>query len=192
MADHSLEISWWIENPPPTQTLPPSSIMSFTKLGNGERRTEDDIHQECLIQIGSDKLHLHAKWLPLMMTVQLTQAAALQASINAFAQQKHNTSREMLRLMWFHNFLLQQFAQDATHEAKELGRGPLPESWMPASMHRYLTRVEQHISHSADNLEDKPEQLNKAYHEAGDHFTHGEINLFLTPTWRLLFINIHH
>jgi len=197
MTDHTLEISWWLKDPPAAVTIPPSSLMSFTKyvvmdgqeIGQEEARVgqslqlnalrgkygciEGGIPQQCIIQIGSLKLHLHAKWLPLLMILQLFQAAALQASIAV--SDDRNKMKAMLRLMWFFDFLLQQFAQDAMMAQSQVSTGhPLPDDWMPESMHRCLTRIEHNIPHSQASLEKHNRVLEEAYANSRDHFSFGE------------------
>jgi hypothetical protein len=196
MTNHALEISWWLKEPPSAKHLPPSSLMSFTKycVANGEQigeagvrqRVVDDhkmyrcvdgnIPQQCIIQIGSLKLHLHAKWLPLLMVIQLIQAAALQASISASEIKNKNKTLDMLRLMWFYDSLLQQFARDVMEKLKGSEGSPPPEDWMSESMHRCLTRIELQIPHSQASLEKNSGMLNKAYHQHRNHFKFGERN----------------
>lgn len=179
MADgHALEKSWWLENPPDAAHLPPSSLMSFTKVttvqSEGELRVAINVPQRCIIQIGSQKLHLHAKWLPLMMLIQLIQAAALDASITASRIQKQSNSANLRRLMWFYDFLLKQFAQDVIGKTKSSGNhAMIPDNWMPESMHRCLTRMELQIPHSPAALEKNAQRLDEAYQNRSDHFSYG-------------------
>jgi hypothetical protein len=210
MTDHTLEKSWWLNDPPTTKNIPPSSLMSFTKyvVINGkemgqaagmeqrqlvEQRKkygciEGDIPQQCIIQIGSQKLHLHAKWLPLLMIIQLFQGAALQASIATSEDQ--NKKMAMLRLMWFFDFLLQQFAQDAMMAQSKASAGcPLPDDWMPTSMHRCLTRIELNIPHSQASLQKHSHVLEESYAKSSDHFLYGERRCFCV--WHLLILILH-
>jgi hypothetical protein len=178
MADHALEKSWWLNNPPQVDHLPPSLLMSFTKCGIGNEQSRDatvekDIPKFCIIQIGYSQLYLNAKWLPLMMLIQLIQASALEASIVASQAQKKKTSTNLLRLMWFFDSLLQKFAQDVTAELTRSSKDVLPDDWMPDSMHRYLTRMELNIPHSPTALDENYHMLNEAYENHRSHFSFG-------------------
>jgi hypothetical protein len=194
MTDHALEKSWWLADPPAAKKLPPSSLMSFTKYGQqhpvkvGEyEHLEEDIPQQCIIQIGANKLHLHAKWLPLMMLIQLIQAAALRAALLSSGVQLKKKSTNMLRLMWFYDFLLQQFAQDAISTSKTSAGGCLPDDWIPEAMHRCLTRLELKIPHSPAGLEQESQKLNDAYLNHGDHFSFGVwCSFYICYGYRLL------
>jgi hypothetical protein len=190
MTNHALERSWWLQDPPVVTHLPPSSLMSFTKYSQnttmvsrpgpqhpGRHKNyqymEVHIPQRCIIQIGSSKLHLHAKWLPLMVLIQLIQAAALSTWSSHLDIQCKKKPRNMLRLMWFYDFLLQRFAQDALAQLKASGDDLLPDAWMPDSMHRCLTRIELEIPHSPAMLEHHSLTLGEAYLNRLDHFSHG-------------------
>lgn len=178
MTDHSLEKSWWLDNPPQVDHLPPSSLMSFTKCGVGYERSRDttvgqDIPRFCIIQIGCSKLYLNARWLPLMMLIQLIQASVLDTSMAAARAQKKKTATNLLRLMWFFDSLLQTFAQDATDKLTRSGKNMLPDNWMPDFMHRFLTRMELDIPHSPTALEENSLALNKAYETHQGHFGYG-------------------
>jgi hypothetical protein len=193
MTDHTLERSWWLQDPPMVTNLPPSSLMSFTKYSiigsqkimvgrpgprhpNGHenyQHTEAHIPQRCIIQIGSSKLHLHAKWLPLMMLIQLIQAAALSMWLSDLDVRHKKKPMNMLRLMWFYDFLLQRFAQDALAQLKASGDNIIPDGWMPDSMHRCLTRIELKIPHSPAMLEHHSLTLDEVYRNCPDHFSHG-------------------
>jgi hypothetical protein len=107
------------------------------------------------------------------MLVQLIQASALDASLVASQAQKKKTATNLLRLMWFFDFLLQKFAQDATNELTRSGKDALPDDWMPDSMHRYLTRMELNIPHSPTALEENRHVLNEAYENRYSHFSFG-------------------
>ena len=212
MTDHTLEISWWLKDPPAATSIPPSSLMSFTKflvmdgqeIGQEEARVGGSLQlnelrgkygcigggipKRCIIQIGSLTLHLHAKWVPLLMILQLFQAAALQASIAV--SDDHNKMKPMLRLMWFFDFLLQQFARDATMAQSQVSAGhPLPDYWMPESMHRCLTRIELNIPHSRASLEKHNHALQEAYANSRDHFCFGERHHLCV--WFLLILILH-
>jgi hypothetical protein len=193
MTDHAVERSWWLRDPPVVTNLPPSSLMSFTKYrvtggqqimagrpetqrpeGRGNYRCLGvHVPQRCIIQIGSSKLHLHAKWLPLMMLIQLIQAAALSKWLSGLDVQRKKKPMNMLRLMWFYDFLLQRFAQDASAELKASGDDLLPDGWMSDSMHRCLTRIELNIPHSPEMLEHHSLTLDEVYRNSPDHFSHG-------------------
>jgi hypothetical protein len=79
----------------------------------------------------------------------------------------------MLRLMWFYDFLLQRFAQDALAQLKASGDNIIPDGWMPDSMHRCLTRIELKIPHSPAMLEHHSLTLDEVYRNCPDHFSHG-------------------
>jgi hypothetical protein len=178
MTDHTLEKSWWLDDPPQVDHLPPSSLMSFTKCGIGREQSRDtiveqDIPKFCIIQIGCSQLYLNAKWLPLLMLTQLIQASALDTSIKASQARKKKTATNVLRLVWFYDSLLQKFAEDATAELTRSGKDALPDDWMPDSMHRYLTRMELNIPHTPTALEENYHMLNEAYENQCSHFSFG-------------------
>jgi hypothetical protein len=216
MIDNALEISWWPDDPKLVKVLPPSSLMSFSKYSiipghemeanssnqqwdlDGDSthgHLEHETPQQCIIQIGSNILHLHAKWSPLLMIIQLIQAAALQASITSSGH-RGKAHINLLKLMWFYDSLLQQFAQDAAVcRSGVFGAGPLPEDWMPETMHRCLTRLELNIPHSRVSLEKNSAMLHEAYGRPSNHFKYGERNyarfcglLILTSHLRLLWL----
>jgi hypothetical protein len=175
MADHTLELSWWLQEPPVTRELPPSSLMSFTKYSIDGEHTKGVPPKQCVIQIGSLKLHLNAKWLPLMMIIQMIQAAALQESISASEMSNQKKALIMLRLMWFYDFLLQRFAQDATRDKPDSsGNSPLPDEWMPESMARCLTRLALKIPHTPAALHKNSQLLGEAYQRPSNHFSYGK------------------
>jgi len=155
MTDHTLEISWWIKDPPPITKLPSSSLMSFTKypVTDGQHMPEEDIIMQpqdpdykrrsnggidghvprcCIIQIGSLKLYMNAKWLPLMMVIQLIQTSALRASISCRETGDNSKATTMLKLTWFYDSLLHNFALDAAGYPHKRSDGILiPANWMP-------------------------------------------------------------
>jgi hypothetical protein len=193
--ENTLELSWWLQDPPPAKELPPSSLMSFTKhnisyrpKSNGNStgqlpttvgskgahaHTEVDILPQCVIQIGSVKLVLHAKWLPLMMMIQMNQAAALQASIQAAEKDNLPLALTMQRLTWFYDFLLKQFAQDAKLGQSETPNTSLAHNWMPEYMHRCLTRINHRIPHTPESLL-RQSCLPQSVYQSTEPFCYGE------------------
>ena len=177
MTDHALEKSWWLDNPPQLDHLPSSSLMSFAKLSsctsNKQLRCPTAPPQFCIIQIGFSRLYLYAKWMPLMMLIQLIQASALDASISASRALKKKSATNLLRLTWFFDFLLQKFAQEARDKLMISQKNVLPEGWMPDSMHRCLTRMELDVTHSPTSLDKHGVILDKAYKNHQSHFSYG-------------------
>jgi hypothetical protein len=172
----ALEMSWWKADPSHTETIPPSSMLGLTDLP-GTSLNPDIIPRKCLVQIGSIKLCLPARWRPLLMVIQLMQMSALVGWRQA-CRTKTVLNRDPLRIVWFYDAVLVQFAKEGWEKENEMPPNScLPMDWMPETMHRCLTRMEMAQPHSPAMLSRLSEALRfaleSAYNDHRDHFTSG-------------------